>query len=82
MVELRWTPQAADDLEAITNFIAADSPHYASLFAIESSPRSNGSKSSHVLDESFRNCMRPTFERSYSATTESFTGSGATLLKF
>jgi len=35
MVELRWTPQAADDLEAITNFIAADSPHYASLFAID-----------------------------------------------
>jgi toxin ParE1/3/4 len=35
MAELRWTPQAADDLEAITNFIAADSPHYASLFAID-----------------------------------------------
>ena len=35
MAEVRWTPQAADDLEAITNFIAADSPHYASLFAID-----------------------------------------------
>jgi plasmid stabilization system protein ParE len=35
MVEIRWTPQAADDLEAITNFIAADSAHYASLFAID-----------------------------------------------
>ncbi len=34
MAEVRWTPQAADDLEAITDFIAADSPHYASLFAI------------------------------------------------
>ena len=35
MAEVRWTPQAADDLEAITAFIAADSPHYASLFAID-----------------------------------------------
>ena len=35
MVEIRWTPQAADDLEAITNFIAADSAHYAILFAID-----------------------------------------------
>ena len=35
MAEVRWTPQASDDLEAITNFIAADSPHYASLFAID-----------------------------------------------
>ena len=34
MAQLRWTPQAADDLESITEFIAADSPHYASLFAI------------------------------------------------
>ena len=33
MVEIRWTPQAADDLEAITNFIAVDSAHYARLFA-------------------------------------------------
>jgi plasmid stabilization system protein ParE len=35
VVEVRWTPQAAADLEAITNFIAADSPHYASLFAMD-----------------------------------------------
>jgi len=35
MAELRWTPQAADDLEAITSFIAVDSPQYASLFAID-----------------------------------------------
>ena len=35
MAEVRWTPQAADDLEAITNFIAADSPHYARLFAVD-----------------------------------------------
>jgi plasmid stabilization system protein ParE len=35
MAEVRWTPQAADDAEAITDFIAADSPQYASLFAID-----------------------------------------------
>ena len=33
MVEVRWTPQAADDLEAITEFISQDSLHYARLFA-------------------------------------------------
>lgn len=35
MAEIRWSRQAADDLEAITEFIAIDSPHYASLFAID-----------------------------------------------
>jgi len=35
MAEVRWTPQAADDLEAITEFIAQDSPEYASLFALD-----------------------------------------------
>jgi addiction module RelE/StbE family toxin len=28
---VRWTPQAADDLQAIYDFIARDSPHYAQL---------------------------------------------------
>ena len=31
MTDLRWTPQAADDLEAIHSFIARDSRHYARL---------------------------------------------------
>ena len=31
MIEVRWTPQAAEDLEAIYDFIARDSPHYAQL---------------------------------------------------
>lgn len=35
MAEVKWTPQAADDLEGITQFIAADSPYYASLFAMD-----------------------------------------------
>ena len=35
MAEIRWSRQAADDLETITEYIAMDSPHYASLFAID-----------------------------------------------
>lgn len=35
MVEVRWALQAADDLEAITEFISQDSPHYARLFAAD-----------------------------------------------
>lgn len=31
MIDLRWTPQAAEDLQAIYDFIARDSPHYAQL---------------------------------------------------
>jgi len=32
MVEIRWSPQAADDVEANTDFIAADSVHYFKIF--------------------------------------------------
>jgi plasmid stabilization system protein ParE len=35
MAEVRWTPQAADDLEAVADFIATDSPHYARLFTMD-----------------------------------------------
>ena len=35
MAQVTWTPQGADDLETITEFIAVDSPHYASLFAMD-----------------------------------------------
>jgi toxin ParE1/3/4 len=35
MAEIRWTPQAADDLDDIASFIAQDSPHYASLFVLD-----------------------------------------------
>jgi len=31
VTRVRWTPQAADDLQAIYDFIARDSPHYAQL---------------------------------------------------
>lgn len=35
MAEIRWTPQAADDLETIADFISVDSPHYAKIFVID-----------------------------------------------
>jgi addiction module RelE/StbE family toxin len=35
MAHVRWTLQAADDLEAIVEFIAADSPHFAQLLAVD-----------------------------------------------
>jgi len=31
VTEVRWTPQAADDLQAIYDFIGRDSPHYAQV---------------------------------------------------
>ncbi len=33
MAEVRWTPQAADDLDAICLFIARDAPPVAAAFA-------------------------------------------------
>ena len=35
MAEVRWTLQAADDLEAIAEFIAQNSPHYAAVFVMD-----------------------------------------------
>jgi plasmid stabilization system protein ParE len=35
VVKVRWTPQAADDLDAIADFIAQDSPYYSSLFVLK-----------------------------------------------
>ena len=35
MAEVRWTPQAVDDLESIAEFISRDSPQYSSLFVID-----------------------------------------------
>ena len=35
MAQIRWTFQAAADLETITKFIAVDSSQYAQLFALD-----------------------------------------------
>ena len=34
MVEVRWTPQAVEDLDAIAEFIGQDSEHYETLFVM------------------------------------------------
>lgn len=34
MAEIRWTPQAVDDIEAIADYIALDSEHYSKLFVL------------------------------------------------
>jgi toxin ParE1/3/4 len=31
VIEVRWTPEASEDLQAIYDFIARDSEHYANL---------------------------------------------------
>lgn len=35
MARIRWTPQAAEDLDMIAEYIAGDSPHYATLFVLK-----------------------------------------------
>ncbi len=35
MVEVRWTPQAAEDLHSIVEFIARDSSQYARLLVVD-----------------------------------------------
>ena len=35
MASVKWTPQAADDLETVAEHIAEDSFHYASLFVLD-----------------------------------------------
>jgi len=35
MAQVRWTPQAADDLDAIAGFIPQNSPHYAAVFVMD-----------------------------------------------
>src|SRR5690348_15739819 len=35
MVEVRWTPQAVEDLKSIAEFISRDSAYYAQLLVID-----------------------------------------------
>jgi len=35
MAQVKWTPQAADDLDTIAEFISRDSPHYAGLLVAD-----------------------------------------------
>ncbi|HKD01581.1 MAG TPA: hypothetical protein VKB77_04105 [Terriglobales bacterium] len=57
-----WSPQSLRDLDAIHEYIAKDSEHYA--VSRESSPLSNGSSSFRTLGESFRSEMNLKFAKS------------------
>jgi len=37
MPEVRWTPLAANDLEAISEFVSRDSPYYANILVLDPS---------------------------------------------
>ncbi|MBX3291614.1 MAG: type II toxin-antitoxin system RelE/ParE family toxin [Acidobacteria bacterium] len=69
MAKIAWTPQAADDLEAIAEYIALDSEHYSKLFIIEivsSVERlANLPKRGHVVPEIRRSEIREIFVGSY-----------------
>jgi len=41
-MEIRWTPQAANDLQSIYDFIARDSPYYARLIVEDILARIDG----------------------------------------
>lgn len=42
MAEVRWTPQALEDLEGVADFIAQDSPHHATVLDHGSADRNQG----------------------------------------
>ncbi len=68
MAQVRWTPQAADDLDAVCLFIARDSPQLAAAFA-DRVLRARDLLAyfpllGRVRAESFRNWASGTFERS------------------
>jgi toxin ParE1/3/4 len=35
MAKIKWTPQSMEDIEAIAEYIARDSTHYAGMFAVK-----------------------------------------------
>ena len=79
MAEVRWTPQAVGDLEAITDFIAQDSPHYASLFVLDVFGAVERLERFPESEESSRKRTNRVFGRSSSAITGSFTASAMML---
>jgi len=82
MAEVRWTPQALDDLEAICLFIARDAPSVAAVFAQRAFDATD-----RLVDfpESAELCLKPIIqicEKSFWATIESFTESALATLRF
>ena len=77
MSRVRWTPQAADDLEAIRDFFARDSEHYAALVirrlveavdVLEQFPLSGRRVPEHPHRDDLRELVRPPFRIVYRVT--------------
>ena len=68
MAEVRWTPQALEDLEAICILIARDAPQIAGVFAQKAFDAADRLRSSHDPAGPFRNWTTLIFERSFSGT--------------
>jgi addiction module RelE/StbE family toxin len=66
---VRWTPQAADDLQAIYDFIARDSHHYAQLVVEDilaaTDPLQQFPLMGRVVPESRREDVREVIKRPY-----------------
>jgi len=69
MAEIRWTPQASDDLEAIAEFISLDSPHYASIFVMDVFNAVDQLEIVPTPGELFQNLTKNPSAKSFSATT-------------
>jgi toxin ParE1/3/4 len=76
---VRWTPQAADDLQAIRDFFARDSEPYAAVLVrrlveavdvLEEFPRSGRRVPEHSDREDLRELVRPPFRIVYRLSAE------------
>lgn len=76
MSRVRWTPQAAEDLQAIRDFIARDSEHYAALVVqrlveavdiLEEFPNSGRRVPEHSRND-LRELVRPPYRIVYRIT--------------
>jgi toxin ParE1/3/4 len=73
MARIKWTPQAADDLDAIAVYIAQDSPHYASLFVLKIMAAIDRLESFPEIGRIVPSAMIRQFGNCCWATTASFT---------
>lgn len=78
MTRIRWTPQAVEDLQAIRDFIARDSEHYALLVVqrlveavdmLEDFPDAGREVPEHARED-LRELIRPPYRIVYRLTGE------------
>ena len=62
MANVRWTPQALDDLDSVCLYIARDSPYYANVFAGRAFEAADGLAqfpfSGRIVPEAAKNSIR------------------------